>query len=88
MRSGAILQNSPPTTNASGTGYEVVNEPASQERGSFSTSYPSNALIAQITSFGKMADSLIEHNRFLQEKRSKKPDLNGGKLPSEIETRS
>ena len=29
--SGAILQNSPPTTNASGTGYEVVNEPASQE---------------------------------------------------------
>ena len=70
--SGAILQNSPPITNASsGTGYEVVNEPASQEGGSFSTSYPSNALTAQITSFGKMADSLIELNRLLQEERSK-----------------
>ena len=67
--SDAILQNSPPITKTSGTVYEVVNEPASQEGGSFSTSYPPNALTAQITSSGKMADSLIELNRLLQEER-------------------
>lgn len=36
--SGAILQHMPPpSTNASGTGYGVVNEPASREGSSFST---------------------------------------------------
>ena len=66
--SDAILQHAPHTTNASG----MVNESASQEGGSLSTSYPPNALTAQITSWGKMADSLIELNRLLQEERSKK----------------
>ena len=61
----------PPTTIASGTGYDVVNESASREGSSFSTSYPPNAWTAQITSLGKMADSLIELNRLLQEERSK-----------------
>ena len=70
--SGAILQQSPPTTNASGTAYKVVNEPASQERGSFSTFYPPpDALTAQITSLGKLAASLVELNCLLQEERSK-----------------
>ena len=69
--SDAILQHTPPTTNASGTGYVVVNESASREGGSLSTSYPPNALTAQITSLGRMADSLIELNRLLQEERSK-----------------
>ena len=68
---GVILQHTQPTTNASGKEFEVMNESSSQEGGSFSTSYPLNALTAQITSLGKMADTLIELNRLLQEERSK-----------------
>eukprot|EP00112_Aurelia_sp_Birch-Aquarium-sp1_P022599 Seg642.3 transcript_id=Seg642.3/GoldUCD/mRNA.D3Y31 product="hypothetical protein" protein_id=Seg642.3/GoldUCD/D3Y31 len=61
----------PPTTNASGTGYGVANEPASREGSSFSTSYPPDTLTAQITSLGIMVNSLVELNRLLQEERSK-----------------
>ena len=41
-----------------------------QEGGSFSSSYP-DTLIAQFISVGKMADSLAELNRLLQEERSR-----------------
>ena len=47
-----------------------MNESASQEWGSFFTSYPFNTLTAQITSLGKIADTLIELDRLLQEGRS------------------
>ena len=65
-----ISPHTPPSTKASVFGYEEVNEPASQEGGSFSSSYP-DALIAQFISVGKMADSLAELNRLLQEERSR-----------------
>ena len=65
-----ISPHTPPSTKASVLGYEEVNEPASQEGGSFSSSYP-DTLIAQFISLGKMADSLAELNRLLQEERSR-----------------
>ena len=65
-----ISPHTPPSTKASAFGYKEVNEPASQEGGSFSSSYP-DALIAQFISVGKMADSLAELNRLLQEERSR-----------------
>ena len=57
-------------TKASEFGYEEVNEPASQEGGSISFSYP-DTLITQFISVGKMADSLAELNRLLQKERSR-----------------
>ena len=65
-----ISQHTQPSTKANVFGYEEVNEPASQEGGSFSSFYP-DTLIAQIISVGKMADSLAELNRLLQEERSR-----------------
>ena len=47
-----------------------MNDSTSQEGGSFSTSYPLNALTAQLTSLGEMAHILIELNRLFQEERS------------------
>ena len=65
-----ISLHTPPSTKASVFGCEEVNEPASQEGGSFSSSYP-DALIAQFISVWKMADSLAELNSLLQEERSR-----------------